>query len=161
MNFKEQINELKETIENLQKKVKDLEKSCEKSYELPEVDKYYYIKYNPANGNFTSGEIPYIPEPQEYADNCRKSGNYFSSDIDANCLASMFNTLLITSKYKKIIEPDTNLNDGIWTIMHHLEEGWIPMKEIDLLKNPNAIYFQTKEHCQEACDILNREDFRC
>ena len=140
MSFKEQINELKETIKNLQKKVKDLEKSCEKSYELPEVDKYYYIKYNPANGNFTSGEIPYIPEPQEYADNCRKSGNYFSSDIDANCLASMFNTLLITSKYKRIIEPDTNLNDGIWMIARHIEEGWIPMKEMDLFRTPNAIY---------------------
>ena len=161
MNFKEQINELKETIENLQKKVKDLERSCEKSYELPEVNKYYYIKYNPANGNFTSSGIICMREPQEYVDNRRRKGNYFSSDIDANCLASMFNTLLIISKYKRIIEPDTNLNDGIWTITRHLEEGWIPMKEIDLLKNPNAIYFQTKKHCREACDILNREDFRC
>ena len=161
MSFKEQINELKENIKNLQKKVKDLEKSCEKFYELPECDSYYLIECNLLTGKFVSDEISFEVNPEQCNNSCRKKGNYFSSNIDANCLASMFNILLITSKYKRIIEPDTNLNDGIWTIMRHLEKGWIPMKEIDLLKNPNAIYFQTKEHCQEACDILNREDFRC
>ena len=161
MSFKEQINELKETIKNLQKKIKDLEKSCEKFYELPECDSYYLIECNLLTGKFVSDEISSEVNPEQCNNSCRKKGNYFSSAIDANCLASMFNTLLIISKYKRIIEPDTNLNDGTWMIARHIEEGWIPMKEMDLFRTPYIVYFQTKEHCQEACDILNREDFKC
>ena len=161
MDFREQIASLKETIESLQKKVKDLEKSCEKSYELPEIDNYYHIQYNPVKGKFTSGEFHSELMPKEYNNNNHKSGNYFASDIDAKCLTSMFNILLTISKYKRIIEPNTNLNDGTWMVTRHIEEGWIPMKEMDLFRTPYIVYFQTKEHCQEVCNILNREDIRC
>lgn len=161
MKFEEQINKLKETIENLQKRVKNLEKSCEKFYELPEYDSYYLIKCNVLTGKFVLDEISSEGNPEEWNNSCRKQGNYFSSDIDANCLASMFNTLLTISKYKRIVEPNTNLNDGTWMIARHMEKGWIPMKEMDLFRTPYVAYFQTKEHCQEVCDILNREDIKC
>ena len=160
MDFKEQIASLKETIESLQKKIKDLEKSCEKSYELPECNDYYCIE-ECYNGKFISSQYYSNLIPKEQNDNYRKGSNYFSSDIEAKCLASMFNTLLTISKYKRIVEPNTNLNDGTWMVARHIEEGWIPMKEMNLFRTPYIVYFQTKEHCQEACDILNREDFRC
>lgn len=161
MDLKEQITNLKETIEDLQKKVKDLEKSYEKSYELPKIDNYYHIQYNPVKGKFTSGEFHSELIPKEYNDNNYKSGNYFSSNIDAENFTSILNTLLTISKYKRIIEPNTNLDSGTWTIARHTKEGWIPMKEMALFKNPYIIYFITKEHCKEVCDILNREDVRC
>ena len=73
----------------------------------------------------------------------------------------MFNMLLTISKYKRIVEPNTSLNNGTWMVTRHIEEGWIPMKEMDLFRTPYIVYFLTKEHCQEVCDILNREDIRC
>ena len=69
MNFKEQINELKETIENLQKKVKDLEKSCEKSYELPECNDDYYCIEECYNGKFISSQYCSNLIPKEQNDN--------------------------------------------------------------------------------------------
>ena len=161
MDLKEQITNLKETIEDLQKKVKDLEKSCEKSYELPKIDNYYHIQYNPVKGKFASGKFYSELIPKEYNDNNRKSGNYFSSNIDAESFASMLSIFLTISKYKRIIEPNTNLNDGTWMITRHIEEGWIPMKEMDLFRTPYIIYFITKEHCQKVCDILNGKDYIC
>lgn len=161
MDFKEQITNLKETIGELQKKVKDLEKSCEKSYELPECNDDYYCIEECCNGKFISSQYYSNLIPKEQNDNYRKGGNYFSSDIEAKCLASMFNILLIISKYKRIVEPNTNLNDGTWMVARHIEEGWIPMKEMDLFRTSYIIYFQTKEHCQEVCDILNRKDVKC
>lgn len=149
------LKELKKQIEEINKKIKELEKQENKKGYIwkPNLnEEYYFIK--------TDGDILSDINNQAIIDNFRiDRGNYYKTKEEAEYQAKVQKYTNLFRKYvEEHSEPIDWGNQHKWALVYNTHQGEMDYHTEPVLKYQGAIYASSKEVLQEAIDFVGKEN---